>query len=194
MHLDGQLMNMSMKVNRVIEIIILLLIYILTNLRSFILWELFPDTDRLSGLAWREIIIWFLLLVLVFYILRKQGLLKSCFSILSRRPILFIFVLYAIISIFWSVNWTGTLYRSLVLIFTSFVAVYLYQRYSLEEFIRTLFWLGVFFSIISFFLVIVYPFIGTDINPPYNGAWRGVFWHKNHLGNIIHIFMTDKDP
>ena len=181
-------MNMSMKVNRVIEIIVLMLIFILTNLRSFILWELFPDTNQISGLAWRELILWILLLVLVFYLLHEQGNLKNCFSTLSKKPVLLIFVVYAFISVFWSVNWTGTLYRSLVLLFTSFVAVYLNRRYTLEDLLDILFWLGVIFSVVSIYLAFVYPVVGTDLNPPYNGAWRGIFWHKNHLGNLIPIF------
>ena len=177
-----------MKINRVIEIIVLVSIYILTNLRSFILWKLFPDTYQFSGLAWREVMIWVLLILLVLYILHKKGQLVNYVLTWGKRPIVIIFVLYALISIFWSVNWTGTLFRGLVLLFTTGVTVYLYQRYSLGELMQSLFWLGVFFSFISFYLAIVYPVIGTDINPPYNGAWRGIFWHKNHLGNIMPLF------
>jgi len=40
----------------------------------------------------------------------------------------------------------------------------------------------------SLLLIFVNPQVGTDLNPPYNGAWRGVFWNKNHLGNLMPFF------
>jgi O-antigen ligase len=86
------------------------------------------------------------------------------------------------------VTWTGALYRSLVLLYTSFAAVYLSRRYSLEELIKILFWVGVIFSFASVFFAIAFPAVGRDFNPPFNGAWRGIFWHKNHLGNIMPFF------
>ena len=54
--------------------------------------------------------------------------------------------------------------------------------------IQILFWVGVITVSASFILAIVRPDLGTDLNPPYNGAWRGIFWHKNHLGNLVPIF------
>ena len=179
---------MLTKIERITEISILLLIFTLTSLRSFVFWVLFPDTHQIFGLAWREIIIWLLLLLLVFYIMHKRGLSGYFLMNWGKYPILILFIFYALISVFWSVTWTGTLYRSLGLLFTTIAALYLSRRYSLEEFLQVLFWVSVVTVSASFILVIVWPNLGTDLNPPYNGAWRGIFWHKNHLGNVIPIF------
>ena len=179
---------MSIKLERIIDVLILLLIFTLTSLRSLILWVLFPDTLQLSGLAWREILIWVLLLILILYVMHKRDLFENYVLIWRKHPVLIAFILFSIISIFWSITWTGTLYRSLALLFTTFVAVYLGRRYSLEELIQILFWVGVIVVIASFFLAMVYPNVGRDFNPPFNGAWRGIYWHKNHLGNIIPVF------
>ena len=179
---------MLSKIQHFTEIIILVLIFVLTNLRSFIFWGLFPSTYQISGPAWREILIWLLLLILIIYIMSKQGLWESFLSSWGKRLALIAFISYAIISVFWSVTWTGTLYRSLTLLFTTFVAIYLSRRYSMEEMIQILFWVGIIVISASLYLAIANPELGRDFNPPYNGAWRGIFWHKNHLGNIIPLF------
>ncbi len=179
---------MALKIQRFIEFLVLLLVFILTSLRSFILWDLFPATLRFSDPAWREILVWLFLLLFIGYLIYKQNLWRDYFLSWKSQPFLIVFLLYAIISTLWSITWTGTLYRSLGLLFTTLAAAYLSWRYSLEEFMEILSWVGILFISASLYLVIMYPGVGTDINPPFNGAWRGIFWHKNHLGNIIPLF------
>ena len=36
--------------------------------------------------------------------------------------------------------------------------------------------------------VLFFPSTGVMTYPPFTGSWRGIVWHKNHLGNITALF------
>ena len=170
------------------ETMFLVFVFLLVNIRSFIFWSLYPPTDTIAEPAWREIILWLLTLVLMFYLLSKYGLFEIYLQAWRRQPFLIGFVVFSLVSIFWSNNWTVTLHRSLSFAFATVAAVYLGVRYSLSDFLRVLAVLGAVILAVSYIFIFASPALGTDLNPPYNGAWRGVFWHKNQLGNILPIF------
>src|SRR5258706_15208387 len=179
---------MSSRTERLTESIFLFLVFLLVNLRSFVFWTLFPDTSSLTDYAWREIALWFLTLLLMAYLLWKRESFGIYLDVWRRQPLLIGFILLCLVSVAWSDSWTTTLHRSLVFLFASLAAAYIGTRHSLVEFIRILFWACAFFTLSSFLLIIIKPVLGTDLNPPYNGAWRGIFWHKNHLGNLSPFF------
>ncbi len=179
---------MSSRTERLTESIFLFLVFLLVNLRSFVFWTLFPDTSSLTDYAWREIALWFLTLLLMAYLLWKRESFGIYLDVWRRQPLLIGFILLCLVSVAWSDSWTTTLHRSLVFLFASLAAAYIGTRHSLVEFIRILFWACAFFTLSSFLLIIIRPILGTDLNPPYNGAWRGIFWHKNHLGNLMPFF------
>jgi O-antigen ligase len=58
------------------------------------------------------------------------------------------------------------------------------MRLRQEELIDTLFWFGAMVLILSIALAQAAPPTGTMYWAPFNGAWRGVYWHRNHLGSI----------
>lgn len=159
-------------------------LFFLANLRSFIFWEMYPDTSSVNGLAWVEIVFWLVLAGVIFYLLWRDHSLKSYGAGWSEQPLLLIFILFTALSVFWSISWTATLYRVLVLLFSSLFAAYLGVRSRPSDLLRTLFWFGAIVILASYLLAIFVPVLGRDFMPPYNGAWRGIFWHKNHLGSI----------
>ncbi len=171
-----------------IETVFLTLVFFLINIRSFIFWSLYPETAAFPGEAWREVFIWLAALIMMFYLLKQQNLIGTYFSTWLKEPILIGFILFSLASVFWATSWTVTLHRSLVFAFASMAAVFLGLRYSIRGFLQALFWCGAVIAAASFLLVFLAPTLGTDLSPIYGGAWRGVFWHKNQLGNILPIF------
>jgi exopolysaccharide production protein ExoQ len=76
------------------------------------------------------------------------------------------------------------LFRSFEVLFASLVAAYFGMRLGPERMMDGLFWFGTILFILSIALVISAPPTGTMYWPPFNGAWRGVYWHRNHLASV----------
>ncbi len=179
---------MRTKIDRITAITFLLLVFLLANIRTLVFWTLFPNADSLNGDAWREVWLWGLALVLMFYLLHVSGNINSYLVAWRMEPLLAGFILFCLVSGAWSISPMTTVQRSLSLLCASLAAVYLGSRHSLQGVIRILFWVSTVFVLSSFLLVVLQPSLGRDFNPPYDGAWRGIFWHKNHLGNLLPFF------
>ncbi|MDP1715937.1 MAG: O-antigen ligase family protein [Anaerolineales bacterium] len=179
-----------MKVRSVViaETIFLALVFLLVNIRSLIFWSLYPPADTIAGPAWREILLWLVALALMVYLLIKHNLFKTYLLAWRQQPLLIVFIVFSLASIFWSNTWTVTLHRSLAFTFATLAAVYLGVRYSINKFLQMLFLLGAIILTASYMLIWASPALGTAPGHPYYGAWRGIFWHKNQLGNIMPIF------
>jgi hypothetical protein len=185
-HIDQE-DGMKLRLIFIIEVIFLVIIFFLVNIRSYIFWSLYPETGNLSGEAWRDVFIWLIALLMMYYLLWERGLIGNYLSAWLKEPALFGFVLFSLASVFWSNTWAVTLHRSLVFTFASLAAVFLGLRYSVKSFLQVLCWFGVTVVTASLALVFINPTLGTDLAPVYAGAWRGVFWHRNQLGNILPV-------
>jgi len=172
----------------VVDAIFLLFVFLLSNIRSTIFWSLYPSADVIVGPAWREIFLWLMVLALMFYLLKRRNLFDTYLRAWRQQPLLIGFIIFSITSTFWSNTWTVTLHRSLAFTFATTAAVYFGVRYSIDKFLHVLVLLGLIILTASYTLIFASPSLGTALNHPYYGAWRGIFWHKNQLGNIMPIF------
>lgn len=179
---------MKVKPIVVAETIFLGFVFFLANIRSLSLWSLYPPADTLADPAWREILLWLLALFLMIYLLLKHNLFEPYLQAWRRQPLLIGFLVFSLVSIFWSNMWTVTLHRGLVFAFATAAAIYLGVRYSIDKFLQLLVVLGVVILAASYMLIFVNPALGISSGFPYYGAWRGIFWHKNQLGNLMAIF------
>jgi len=171
-----------------VEITFLSFVFFLTNLRSTIFWSLYPPVDRILDPGWRETVLWLFAMLIMFYLLGKHSLSRQYLQSWLSQPLLMVFVVFSLLSVFWSTAWNVALHRSLSFLFATAAAVFFGLRYSLEEFLHVLAWVGGLIALSSSMLVIANPELGTQIGTLYQGAWRGIFWHKNQLGNILPIF------
>lgn len=179
-----------MKIRAVVlaEALFLAFVFLLANIRSVIFWSLYPPVDTIFAPAWRETLLWLVALSLLFYLLAKQNLTRIYLQAWRKQPFLIAFALFSILSVFWSADWQVTLHRVLSFTFGTASAVYLGARYSMSQWLKVLTLLGVVILAASCLLVFLNPNLGAALGFPYYGAWRGVFWHKNQLGNILPIF------
>ena len=104
--------------------------------------------------------------------------------ILRRNWIILPFLIFSGLSIFWSVYWQISLYRWLILLFTIIAGGYIGLRYNLKEIIKLLSVFGVYILFLSSLLVFFMPDIGVMNYYIIQGAWKGLYWHKNHMGLI----------
>ena len=173
-----------------LDILILVFAFLLANLRATIFVFLYPDTSVLLGPAWIEIALWSLLSVIVIHDLFRTGKIDDYLWMWRRNwiPVLFIFL--AFISLLWSIAPVATLFRSLELLFGALAASYFGTRLVPEKWLDALFWFGALLFILSIALVIGAPPTGTMYWAPFSGAWRGVYWHRNHLASITALLSV----
>src|SRR6266545_5779889 len=175
---------------KALNVLILIFVIILANLRAFSFWTLFPDVSSFLGGAWAEIVLWVFTFGLVILILWQDRLLGNYIFFWKRNPWLLAFLMLTLVSTFWSIEPSVTVYRSLELIFTSLIGAYIGIRYDIKGLLRILLWTGILFVMISFIIAINLPEMGRMFNPPYGGAWRGIYWNKNHLAGIMSLLNS----
>ena len=163
---------------------ILFFALILANLRGLIFIFLFPDTTTLLGPAWIEIALWGLVTLAAAYQLSRDSQTTRYLLMWSRNWPLILFVLLAFSSAFWSLGFVVTLFRALELFFAAVIAAYIGTRYQPGQMLEFLFWFGAILLILTIATVFAAPRTGTMYWPPFDGAWRGIYWHRNHLASI----------
>jgi exopolysaccharide production protein ExoQ len=180
---------MSAGSSKISEAVFVATVFLLCNLRSFNRWSLYPEVRFPEGDAWTELGLWVLALLLMAVMVRAAKSGAHLMASWRAQPELVAFVSFALASPFWSESPVVTFHRSVAFASATIAAVYLGCRYSPHSFQRLLFWVCVALLLGSFYWVAFRPGWGTDLLPPYNGAWRGLFWHKNHFGALLPLFI-----
>jgi exopolysaccharide production protein ExoQ len=186
--LDQQMNIESSKRN--IDGIILFFAFILANLRASIFIHLDPDTSVLLGPAWIEIALWFFLVLVMIYRLMRNNQITDYLLVWRRNWLIVLFLLLAFVSVFWSVDPVVTMFRFWELALATLIGVYIGTRYHPIQLMEFLFWFGAILLIASVAMVFAAPKTGTMYWPPFDGAWRGLFWHRNHLGSMTALLSV----
>ncbi|MGK7899615.1 MAG: O-antigen ligase family protein [Xenococcus sp. (in: cyanobacteria)] len=111
---------------------------------------------------------------------------KRFFYVITRDKLFLLLIGIALLSIFWSANPEKSIWISKGLIRVTFFGTYLVTRYSLKEQLRLYAWTFGLASLLSLALCLAIPSQG--IQAAWGGeiaGWRGVFYHKNHLGRLM---------
>ncbi len=117
-------------------------------------------------------------------LLRSGGLLRSFASTWWHQPVLLLFSAFALLSVVWSVSPGASIYKWTIFALATLVGSYLGFRFSARMLLEVLFWYGALVLILSAAMSLIVPPAGRMF-PPIDNAWRGIFWHKNHLGTLV---------
>lgn len=164
--------------------VIVLAAFVLANLRATMFVYLYPDTSILLSAAWIEIILWLFISLLAAYRLTRDQWVSPYLIRWRRNWLLALFILFAFVSISWSMGPGVTLFRALELFFASLLAAYIGTRYRPQQLLEFLFWFGALLLMLSVAIVYAAPKTGTMYWAPFYGAWRGLYWHRNHLASL----------
>lgn len=124
------------------------------------------------------------LLFLLTYVISASLLLlrwKKFLIFAKRGSIIWVMVLIALASYFWSDFPTRTLRSCIGLIGSTLFGVYLGSRYTLKEQLKLLVWAYGIIAVLSVLFAIGLPRYGVE-QAVHAGAWRGIYNHKNLLG------------
>lgn len=118
---------------------------------------------------------------------------KKIVCIFIKEKFLWALIGIALLSVLWSVAPGVSLRQSLVLVRSTLFGVYLAARFSVKEQVRLLAWMLGIAMLLSLVFALVLPNYGVmgmgDIHNPqdsnHQGAWRGIYIHKNPLGRLM---------
>ncbi len=136
-----------------------------------------------------ETVVWLALGFVTVWALARLGALSNLLVSLKKNWIILPFVLFSALSIFWSVAWDISLSRWLILVASIVVGAYVGLRFELPYLTRLLSIFCVVILLLSLGLIVFAPRFGIMYYYDIQGAWKGIFWHKNHMG-IIAAFAS----
>lgn len=113
---------------------------------------------------------------------------KKVFHVVIREKFLWIIVGIALASMFWSDVPVSTLRGGIFLLQTTLFGVYIAARYSLNEQLRLLAWTFGIVVLLSIVFALALPSYGVmtvQEGGAHEGAWRGIYVHKNGLGRMM---------
>jgi O-antigen ligase len=114
--------------------------------------------------------------------------LKAIISLSQRQTIFTMLAILALISCVWSQFPVTSMEYASCLAVNIFFAFYLYQRFTPQQQMQLLLLLGWIVIVFSIILSLFFPQYGIDHRGGTNGAWQGMFVHKNHCAVEI-IFL-----
>ena len=173
---------------KTIEVIAIFFIFVLVNINSFALFRQFPEVDNYSANELGYIFAAIITVILIIFLLWRHHFLATYLAAWKDNKLLILFLAYALISVLWTVYLPATLYKLFWLFFSTIVGSYIAIRYKLRGTIDVLTWVGGIFSILSILIILYFPFVGVMQNEVFFGSWNGLFWHRNHAGNIFAFF------
>ena len=168
--------------------LIWVLAFSVANFYGTVIWTVLKQGFELTALPWLEVFVWIILSLIVIQTLFKEKLVAGYNSAWGKNWILFPFIAIAIFSLLWTISIPATLYKVAALLFSTLIGAYIGLRYSLTDLLYILFRFGSLLLILCFVLAVFLPVVGAMMFEPYNGAWRGIFWHKNQFGGLAALF------
>jgi exopolysaccharide production protein ExoQ len=166
---------------RIAEVVLLIVMPVAASLRGLPLSKLIHPLQ----LEIEEGLMDIVLAIAAVLLLWGIGRLHSFFSIWKKAWPLLFFSAVALVSLSWSVDPMASSFRLLILMGSSVFAGYMAVRYSLREVVVICAWYFVVMAVLSVLIALSVPGMGTMEVPPYNGAWNGIFWHRNYLGSMM---------
>lgn len=103
---------------------------------------------------------------------------------------IFALVLVAGISLIWSFDKANTLKDMLTITGSSLFGLYLASRYTLKQQLELMSWTYGIAIVLSFLFAVAIPNLGI-MGASHQGKWRGIFSHKNGLGqSMVYSFLS----
>jgi exopolysaccharide production protein ExoQ len=109
---------------------------------------------------------------------------RGLMGAIAVNPLLASLVLLTILSAAWSVAPEDTARRAAVLLVATLFGIYLGVRFRSGELMRLLAWAMGLIMALSYLFALLPPHLGI-MGPPDEGAFRGVFTHRNLLGKYM---------
>jgi exopolysaccharide production protein ExoQ len=143
------------------------------------------DTPTEGNAAWELILaVGYLSVVAILVPFYRETL-----YVLRRNWSLVALVLLALVSCSWAAMPAFVLRRSVAVLGTTLLGLAFAVRLSLEDQLRLLSWLFRIIAVLSLACIVFLPSYGISDLVDSQGAWQGIFSHKNGLGSFMALFF-----
>jgi exopolysaccharide production protein ExoQ len=173
---------------RTLEVIVMFFVFALVDINSFVRFRQFPEVDNYSDHEWGYVFAALITTIFIVLSLWRSQSLGIYFAAWKNNTLLILFLAYTLASLLWTVYFPATLYKLIFLFFSTIAGSYIAIRYKIRGAMDVLAWVGGVFSLLSILIVLYIPLVGVMQNRPFLGSWTGLFWHRNHTGNIFAFF------
>jgi exopolysaccharide production protein ExoQ len=169
----------QMKNKRHFELFFVFSMLFLTNLSVFLssIWLRSP-------VVLFTLVMWLIFAVICFWFLYLRNHIPLFLKSLRENWFILPFLVFSAFSIFWSVAWQISFSRWLIFAITILAGGYMGLRYNLKELIRIFSGFGLLMLVLCGVFVIWMPDVGVMNYENIQGAWKGLYWHKNHMGLV----------
>lgn len=175
-------------VSKSFEVLLISAAFFLANTNSFARFRQFPEVDNYSDHEGDFLIAWIVSIIACVLILKSRDVLPTFLAAWKKNSTLILFLAFSLASILWSIYVPATVYKFLLLLFSTIAASYIGVRYKPHEILDLLSWIGGVCAVLSILVVAYFPFVGIMQNQTFFGSWTGIFWHRNHTGNLFAFF------
>jgi O-antigen ligase len=135
-------------------------------------------------------ILWGVLLILLILELHWDHDFKTFWAACRSFWPVFGFVLWAVLSLIWSVLFQVTLYKVFTLLMCTVLAIYVGRLLGAQKLLDWLAWFFAVFCVANLIVVIVFPAYGIMAGAFFHQAWNGIFWHKIYLGAFTALAVS----
>ena len=142
----------------------------------------YSEAATFTGFPFARIFAMMVILWLAFLFVKMPVLFLRA---LQHATLPLIFVLWTMVTAFWSGDPAASLNRSFRLLSVMIFAAYLMERFDKRELLRLVLYAGLIAIFSSIVAVVALPQYGRVTLIGYEGAWRGATIHKNFLGYIM---------
>jgi exopolysaccharide production protein ExoQ len=166
-------------------IVVILLVWYIGPVAPFMPAEAFSSENANNGLFEEQMFLrlsWLPVYLITFLLAVPR--LPAVWRAAMWSPLIVVLLALAMASMLWSLAPADTLRRCFAITGTTLLGLYLAARFEPRELIRLLGWAFAVIMVLSVVFVAVKPAVGIS-GPPHPGAWRGVFSHKNGLGQTM---------
>ena len=175
---------MQTKSRNLFHAVILLLVVVFTHqfLPVCVLAGFYGPRGCELGLAPVQVIV---LLGMIFLLLRRILLDKEVpayIGLWKKNWLVSTFILLALLSSLWSVRVSMTALRSFLMLELAMIAAYYGLRTDARDLLNFIAIAVGALGLLSLLLGVFLPDLAIMANHPYEGLWRGVYWHKVYLG------------
>jgi exopolysaccharide production protein ExoQ len=180
------------RVINILKVLLLVLAFFLATFRAIAFFGLrgvLCNSDWLTiitpctwGNVSIELQLWILTVVLLVLILGLEHDFSGYFRTCKQNWLIFLFIIIAFVSLSWTIHFEITLYKSIILLFTSLIAIYFGHSFRLESILKILALYYIFICTLNLLFVYLFSPLGIMPDPFYKGGWQGIFWHRNYLG------------
>lgn len=135
-------------------------------------------------IAYLEVLIWMWFALVSLWALNRHGILPLFMEKLRTLWIVLPFVIFSLVSVAWSAHAGVTVSRWFTFIFIFIVGGYLGVRNDVKKLLEYLTVFCGLMLVASVAFVYLLPDQGVMHYYSIQGAWKGIYWHKNHMGFI----------